>query len=179
MVVAAAEGKVGSKTRSGRKAASVGVRRSVRQLSRKRVISQVEEGGCAEKRQCGGGGDASAELSALESLPEEVLARVFCFMSHADLHQLYLVSKTIREAALVSKKLHFAYSTPPQIPAFRDFTDPVDVPEDDGAASPVAPPMQPRRRPGPRLGGRRPPAVFTALFTEDGADARPKRGGPN
>ncbi|XP_015578154.1 F-box protein SKIP27 [Ricinus communis] len=59
------------------------------------------------------------EKSTLETLPQDILVRVLCCVNHDDLKQLFHVSTAIREATLVARKLHFAYSTPRKIPAFR------------------------------------------------------------
>ncbi|MED6144883.1 hypothetical protein PIB30_019671 [Stylosanthes scabra] len=52
------------------------------------------------------------ECSLLEALPLDILVKVICGVEHEDLHRLFHVSKTIREAALVAKDLHFEYRTP-------------------------------------------------------------------
>ncbi|XWS18302.1 hypothetical protein CRYUN_Cryun32bG0032200 [Craigia yunnanensis] len=59
------------------------------------------------------------EKSALESLPQDVLIRIICGVDHEDLKQLFNVSKSIREATVIAKQLHFAYSTPRKAKAFR------------------------------------------------------------
>uniref|UniRef100_A0A7N0V1I0 F-box domain-containing protein n=1 Tax=Kalanchoe fedtschenkoi TaxID=63787 RepID=A0A7N0V1I0_KALFE len=152
-------------------------RRSVRGLGRKRVVSKKSDEGkknAAEKRQCTG--DASSELSALESLPEEILARVLCGVNHADIKQLVLVSKTIRDAAMIAKSLHFAYTTPPKSAALNPL-DPIEV----LGADLIEPPNAPRRMRRPRLDERAMAALSVKLFTGDGEDEdrRRKRGGPN
>ncbi|KAF3778784.1 F-box protein [Nymphaea thermarum] len=48
----------------------------------------------------------------LETLPLDVLIRILCGVEYDDLEQLFLVSKGIREAALIAKESHFAFSTP-------------------------------------------------------------------
>ncbi|XP_031501287.1 F-box protein SKIP27 [Nymphaea colorata] len=48
----------------------------------------------------------------LEALPLDILVRILCGVDHEDLKQLYLVSKTIKAAAMVAKDYHFAFSTP-------------------------------------------------------------------
>ncbi|XP_052181927.1 F-box protein SKIP27-like, partial [Diospyros lotus] len=49
--------------------------------------------------------------------------RVLCGVDHDDLKQLFHVSKTIREATLIAKQWHFAYSTPAKTSAFRNSID--------------------------------------------------------
>ncbi|KAL6990950.1 hypothetical protein U1Q18_009071 [Sarracenia purpurea var. burkii] len=62
----------------------------------------------------------SPEKSLLETLPQDILIRVLCGVDHDDLKQLFLVSKQIKEAALIAKQLHFEYSTPRKFLAFRN-----------------------------------------------------------
>ncbi|XP_042486871.1 F-box protein At1g61340-like [Macadamia integrifolia] len=52
------------------------------------------------------------EKSLLEALPEDILVRILCCVYHDDLKQLIQVSKFVRDATLVAKQSHFAYSTP-------------------------------------------------------------------
>ncbi|KAF5728956.1 F-box protein [Tripterygium wilfordii] len=87
------------------------------------------------------------EKSALESLPQDILIRVLCGVEHGDLKQLFHVSKTIREATLIAKQWHFAYSTPRKTRAFRN---PIDLEENlnelDDAEAPNAPKQARRHR---------------------------------
>ncbi|XVE87935.1 hypothetical protein DITRI_Ditri19aG0028400 [Diplodiscus trichospermus] len=79
------------------------------------------------------------EKSTLESLPQDVLIRIICGVDHGDLKQLFNVSKSIREATVIAKQLHFAYSTPKKTKAFRtsiDFEEPNDL---DDIEAPNAP----------------------------------------
>ncbi|BFG27654.1 F-box protein [Prunus yedoensis var. nudiflora] len=64
-----------------------------------------------------------SETSALEALPQEILIKIVCGVRHEDLKQLFHVSKPIREATLIAKQWHFAYSTPSKTPAFRTAID--------------------------------------------------------
>ncbi|KAM5579025.1 hypothetical protein ABKV19_009025 [Rosa sericea] len=80
------------------------------------------------------------ESSKLEALPQEILIKILCGVDHEDLKQLFSVSKAIREATRIAKQLHFAYSTPRKIPAFRtkiDFSESND--ELDEIEAPNAP----------------------------------------
>ncbi|CAN1182129.1 F-box protein At1g61340 [Linum perenne] len=45
--------------------------------------------------------------------------KILCGVNHDDLKQLLLVSKPIVEATSIVKRLHFAYSTPTKVWAFR------------------------------------------------------------
>ncbi|KAE8733224.1 putative Heteroproteinous nuclear ribonucleoprotein U-like protein 1 [Hibiscus syriacus] len=67
--------------------------------------------------------DEYNEKSAIESLPQDVLIRIICGVKHDDLKQLFNVSKSIREATVIAKKMHFAYSTPTKLKAFRTSLD--------------------------------------------------------
>ncbi|WJX26530.1 hypothetical protein P8452_15441 [Trifolium repens] len=57
-------------------------------------------------------GVCSAHISPLESLPQDILLHVLCGVDHADLKQLFRVSKIIREAMLIVEELYFNFSTP-------------------------------------------------------------------
>ncbi|XP_062023525.1 F-box protein SKIP27-like [Rosa rugosa] len=84
--------------------------------------------------------DFEGESSKLEALPREILIKILCGVDHEDLKQLFSVSKAIREATLIAKQLHFVYSTPRKIPAFRtkiDFSESND--ELDEIEAPNAP----------------------------------------
>ncbi|ONK74625.1 uncharacterized protein A4U43_C03F8420 [Asparagus officinalis] len=91
----------------------------------------------------------SGELNRLESLPQDLLVRILCKVTHEDLKQLLLVSKCVNEAALTARNFHFAYTTPRTKPVFRkdddsgvdDFGDSRDVPN-----API-----PRRMPRSRI----------------------------
>ncbi|KAL1201823.1 F-box protein SKIP27 [Cardamine amara subsp. amara] len=79
---------------------------------------------------------SSSEKSRLESLPQDLLIRVICCVDHEDLNSLNIVSKSIREASLIAKKLHFAYTTPKKTRAFRNS---FHLEEDDIEEPPNAP----------------------------------------
>ncbi|TYG53253.1 F-box protein SKIP27 [Gossypium raimondii] len=67
--------------------------------------------------------DDCDEKSVLESLPQDVLVKIICGVDHEDLKQLFKVSKSIREITIIAKKMHFAYSTPRKVKAFRTSID--------------------------------------------------------
>ncbi|KAJ0239435.1 F-box protein SKIP27 [Hirschfeldia incana] len=82
------------------------------------------------------------ERSRLESLPQELLIQVVCGVDHEDLKSLNIVSKSIREASLIAKELHFSFTTPKKTRAVRnqlDFEDSSQQVED------VEPPNAPVR----------------------------------
>ncbi|KAL6206962.1 hypothetical protein ACLB2K_024207 [Fragaria x ananassa] len=83
------------------------------------------------------------EVSKLEALPQEILIKILCGVDHEDLKQLFHVSKAIREATIIAKKWHFAYSTPRKIRAFRTKIDFSESNEDlDEIEAPNAPRQQ-------------------------------------
>ncbi|XP_039049785.1 F-box protein SKIP27-like [Hibiscus syriacus] len=107
-------------------------------LGRKRVGSFPLDTSTALKRQCSERTmmiDDYNRKAAIESLPQDVLIRVICGVDYDDLKQLFNVSKSIREATVIAKKLHFAYSTPTKVKAFRTLLDS----EFDGVEAPNAP----------------------------------------
>ncbi|XVF27730.1 hypothetical protein REPUB_Repub14bG0133900 [Reevesia pubescens] len=77
--------------------------------------------------------------SALESLPQEILIRIICGVDHEDLKQLFYVSKSIREATVIAKQMHFTYSTPRKVKAFRTSIDFKESSELDEIEAPNAP----------------------------------------
>nr|VDD08806.1 unnamed protein product [Brassica oleracea] len=52
-------------------------------------------------------------------LSYSILVRIICRVEHEDLKQLFHVSKTVREATLIAKQSHFAYSTPRKTSVFQ------------------------------------------------------------
>ncbi|EOY28420.1 hypothetical protein QUC31_013017 [Theobroma cacao] len=82
------------------------------------------------------------EKSALESLPQDVLIRIICGVDHKDLKQLFNVSKSIREATVIAKQSHFAYSTPTKIKAFRTSIDFEESSDLDDIEAPNAPKLK-------------------------------------
>nr|XP_043626363.1 F-box protein SKIP27-like [Erigeron canadensis] len=83
--------------------------------------------------------DFGPQVSFLEALPQDILIRVLCGVEHDDLKTLVRVSKLICEAAMLAKKLHFAYSTPKKVPAFRCALDQSSVLAVDEIEAPNAP----------------------------------------
>ncbi|ESQ55225.1 hypothetical protein EUTSA_v10026245mg [Eutrema salsugineum] len=80
-----------------------------------------------------------AEESPLESLPQELLIRVISGVDHEDLNSLNIVSKSIREASLIAKSLHFAYTTPKK--TRQAFRNQIDL--DDHQVEDIEPPNAP------------------------------------
>ncbi|GFP82496.1 F-box protein at1g61340 [Phtheirospermum japonicum] len=73
------------------------------------------------KRQCFQ--DSFLKTTSIEDLPQEILIRVLCGVEHDDLKSLFFVSKAIREATVVAKQSHFAYSTPRKTVGFPSVED--------------------------------------------------------
>lgn len=76
----------------------------------------------------------------LVSLPQDLLVKILCKVTHEDLKHLILVSKPVNEATLIAKGQHFAYSTPRMKPVFRKADD-LDLDDDliDSREVPNAP----------------------------------------
>lgn len=72
------------------------------------------------KRQCFQDSFLSTDKSGLEHLPQEILITILCGVEHDDLKRLFFVSNAIREATLIAKQSHFAYSTPRKTIGFRN-----------------------------------------------------------
>ncbi|CAL9226297.1 unnamed protein product [Arabidopsis halleri] len=84
-----------------------------------------------------------SEKSRLESLPQDLLIRMICGVDHEDLKSLKLVSKSISEASLVAKMLHFAYSTPKKTRAFRNSIDIEEISVSSHQEDDIEPPIAP------------------------------------
>ncbi|KAM7264908.1 hypothetical protein ACFE04_002591 [Oxalis oulophora] len=148
----------------------LGFVRYTRGLGRKRiVISNNDDSPTTPslKRQCSerfdfleSDVDDADNKSALEALPQDILIRILCGVEHKDLKQLFHVSKTIREATLIAKQWHFAYSTPTKYCAFRDATDLSSNAEDSEAPNA---PRQARVHMS-RLTGKNLGSISVALF---------------
>ncbi|CAH8340762.1 unnamed protein product [Eruca vesicaria subsp. sativa] len=90
-----------------------------RGFGRKRVL--ISSGGeifdssvgkISSKKLCDEASAAGGQSRELEDLPLDILVRIICGVEHEDLKQLFHISKTVREATLIAKQSHFAYSTP-------------------------------------------------------------------
>ncbi|XP_043693704.1 F-box protein At1g61340-like [Telopea speciosissima] len=101
------------------------------------------------------------ETSLLEALPQDILVRVLCCVCHDDLKQLIQVSKLIRDATLIAKQSHFAYSTPrAKITGLRTSID-GDF-EHESPEAPNAPRQQRCNR--SRISGKKLSDISVALF---------------
>ncbi|KAI3795794.1 hypothetical protein L1987_38453 [Smallanthus sonchifolius] len=116
-----------------------------------------------KKRSIGDG--FSSERSLIEALPQDVIIKVLCGVEHDDLKRLFHVSKAIREAAMIAKKQHFAYSTPTKVPAFRCSIDQPDQSDVDEVEAPNAPKQSRVAR--SRLDRNKMAELSVALFASD------------
>ncbi|QCD76686.1 F-box protein At1g61340-like [Vigna unguiculata] len=86
-------------------------------LGRKRVVVSNDVEASPQvttplKKICSREISSKSQMSPLEAIPQDILVQVLCSVDHEDLKQLFHVSKTIRDATLIAKDLHFEYSTP-------------------------------------------------------------------
>ncbi|KAI3498850.1 hypothetical protein L1887_34636 [Cichorium endivia] len=145
---------------------SLGLVKRTSSFGRKRIlilnemdIDSIDAISPTKKRSMGNSFGASK--SFLEALPQDILIRVLCGVEHDDLKSLFHVSKPIREAAMIAKKLHFEFSTPKKVPAFGSTIDPSSVEFDEIGA--------PRRLrvAHSRLDRKKLAALSVALFNDD------------
>lgn len=148
-------------------------------FGRKRVaLTNVTQNfGCDDelplKRQCSVNSFLCDEKSSLESLPQDVLVRVLCGVNHDDLKSLYCVSNSIKEAAMVAKKLHFEYSTPRKTVGFRSVADIEESSELSDIEAPNAPKQSRIRR--SVFSRKKLSDISVALFASDDDENWPKR----
>ncbi|KAE9591532.1 hypothetical protein Lal_00039080 [Lupinus albus] len=114
------------------------------------------------KRVCSGRFTSISERSCLEALPFDILIKVLCGVYHEDLEQLFLVSRTIREAAEIAKQLHFEYSTPKK-KTFSTFHMLIDVDDAKGFEE-IEAPYAPLKKSRSRLNGRNLDSISANLF---------------
>ncbi|CAF2133845.1 unnamed protein product [Brassica napus] len=146
-----------------------------RGFGRKRVlISSGDEicdslvGKTSSKKLCDEASAAGGQSRELEDLPLDILVnlsfydlwiilsylillRIICGVEHEDLKQLFHVSKAVREATLIAKQSHFAYSTPRKTSVFERSRFGLDKPSglgdgDDYEIEAPAAPLQKRYR---------------------------------
>ncbi|XP_054790304.1 F-box protein SKIP27-like [Prosopis cineraria] len=140
-----------------------------RSLSRKRIVvstdveaSPLDSSSVTPlKRMRSGTFILNSERSRFEALPQDILIRVLCGVDHEDLKQLFQVSKTIKEAALIAKQWHFEYSTPKK----KTFVLRTSIAVDDENEIPeIEAPNAPMRKSKSRLSGRKLSDISVALF---------------
>lgn len=123
----------------------------------KRRCDREEEGEIEQKL-------SGTNLSPLEALPQEILIKVVCGVDHDDLKQLFRVSKTIRNATVIAKQSHFAYSTPSKTKVFRNSIDLLNNPIDFEAPNA---PKQARMKYRPRISKKRLEDISVVLFADE------------
>lgn len=96
--------------------------------------------------------------------------KIVCGVNHDDLKQLFLVSKTIRDAAIIAKKSHFEFTTPLKTKAFRNSIDLVNSPLDLEEIEAPNAPKQARKMNRPRISKKRLSDISVALFSDKGED---------
>ena len=96
-------------------------------------------------------------------MPQDILIRILCGVDHDDLKQLFHVSSTIRDATIMTRKSHFAYSTPSKVLVFRDSLDWEELSSFEELQIPNAPKQSRRGR--SRLKGK--PSFAAALFLDE------------
>lgn len=113
----------------------------------------------------------TSDKSTLEALPQDILIRILCGVEHDDLKKLFFVSKSIREATLIAKQWHFAYSTPKKTLGFSNAIDLENLDEFNEIE------QAPRqvRIPRARLSGKKLADISVALFTSAGEENWPRR----
>lgn len=119
------------------------------------------------KRMCSDKSTLNAEKSSLEALPLDVLIRVLCGVDHEDLGRLVQVSKTIKEATEIARRMHFEYSTP------KKKTFPIRGPfgsDDVGEFEDIEAPNAPLRKPKSRFSGKSLAGISVALFASNSTD---------
>ncbi|KAK9267850.1 hypothetical protein L1049_010286 [Liquidambar formosana] len=163
---------------NGDEGLGLGFVRYTRGLGRKRIVISNDlevsplHSSLRTKKRCGERMNVKSERSLLEALPQDILVRVLCGVDHDDLKQLFHVSKSIREATLIAKQWHFAYSTPSKTRAFRNSIDLGDSSEFDEIEAPNAPKQWRSYR--SRVSGNKLADISVALFASD-EDQWPKR----
>ncbi|KAF8413982.1 hypothetical protein HHK36_001980 [Tetracentron sinense] len=115
------------------------------------------------KKRYGARSNTNSERSRLESLHQDILVRILCNVDHEDLKQLFHVSKSIRDATLIAKQWHFAFSTPSSKTAvFRVFKDLEDSSNSVYPEAPNAPKQSRISR--SRINGKKLADITVALF---------------
>ncbi|CAI9760298.1 unnamed protein product [Fraxinus pennsylvanica] len=122
------------------------------------------------KRQCYEDSFLCSDKSVLEVLPQDVLIRILCGVEHDDLKRLVFVSKTLRDATLIAKHWHFAYSTPRKTIGFQNVDD---LGEFNDFEAPNAPKQL--RVPRSRLSAKKLTDISVTLFSSGSEDDWPRK----
>ncbi|CAI9772860.1 unnamed protein product [Fraxinus pennsylvanica] len=122
------------------------------------------------KRQCYEDSFLCSDKSILEALPQDVLIRILCGVEHDDLKRLVFVSKSIRDATLITKQWHFAFSTPRKSVGFQNVED---LGEFNDVEAPNAPKQS--RVPRSRLSAKKLADISVAMFASGSKDNWPRK----
>ncbi|KAI8018895.1 F-box protein [Camellia lanceoleosa] len=112
----------------------------------------------------------SFDKSLLEALPQDILIRILCNVDHGDLKQLFHVSKPIREATLIAKQWHFAYTTPTTNLAFPNSIVLGDIEEVEATNA-----FEQFRNQRSRLSRKKLVDISVALFASPAGDQWPRK----
>ncbi|KAL2473341.1 F-box protein-like [Forsythia ovata] len=122
------------------------------------------------KRQCYEDSFLCSNKSLLEALPQDILIRILCGVEHDDLKRLVFVSKAIKDATLITKQWHFAYSTPRKTVGFQNVED---LGEFNDVEAPNAPKQS--RVPRSRLSAKKLADISVALFASGSEENWPQK----
>ncbi|XP_060192820.1 F-box protein At1g61340-like [Lycium barbarum] len=90
-------------------------------FGRKRITVDVDFSPTTPmKKVCSHNSFFNYDKSPLEDLPQDILIKVVCGVEHDDLKRLFHVSRAIREATIIAKRLHFEYATPRKTIGFKN-----------------------------------------------------------
>ncbi|XP_055805371.1 F-box protein SKIP27-like [Solanum dulcamara] len=118
------------------------------------------------KKVCSHNSFFNYEKSPLEELPQDILIRILCGVEHDDLKSLFRVSRAIREAIMIAKKLHFEYATPRKTLGFKNAIE--DLGEFNDVEAPNAPRQLKVRK--LKLSKKKMADISVALFTSEDDD---------
>ncbi|KAK4347087.1 hypothetical protein RND71_033426 [Anisodus tanguticus] len=107
-------------------------------FGRKRITVDVDFSPTTPKKKvCSHNSFFNYDKSPLEDLPPDILIKVVWGVDHDDLKRLFHVSRAIREATVIAKRLHFEYATPRKTLGFKNPIE--DLDEFNDVEAPNAP----------------------------------------
>ncbi|XP_006347182.1 F-box protein At1g61340-like [Solanum tuberosum] len=136
-------------------------------FGRKRVILDVDFSPTIHmKKVCSHNSLFNYDKSPIEDLPQDILIRIVCGVDHDDLKRLFRVSRAIREAAVIAKRLHFEYATPRKTVGFKNAIE--DLGEFINVEAPNAPRQLKVRK--LKLSKKKMDDISVALFASEDDD---------
>ncbi|KAK6797594.1 hypothetical protein RDI58_005296 [Solanum bulbocastanum] len=136
-------------------------------FGRKRVILDVDFSSTIHmKKVCSHNSFFNYDKSPIEDLPQDILIRIVCGVDHDDLKRLFRVSRAIREAAVIAKRLHFEYATPRKTVGFKNAIE--DLGEFNDVEAPNAPRQLKVRK--LKLSKKKMADISVALFASEDDD---------